>query len=168
MFMYKLFSQALDYWIFMYILFSRAVTYWMFMYILFSRAVTYWMSMYTLFSRVITYWMSMYMLFSRAVTYWMFMYTLFSCAVTILRPITQRIINKRITGKAVPDSVNGGQFLCWPNNQHFASKKSAQCSSSQSDHLICFILFQIPISALKSVNELLNSKNQGQKPPVNH
>jgi hypothetical protein len=96
------------------------------------------------------------------------MYKLFNCAVTILRPTVQHIINERRTGRAAPDPMNGGQFLCWPNDHHFVSKKSAPCSSSQYSHLSCFVVFQIPISALKSVNELLNSKNQGEKYPVHH
>lgn len=64
--------------------------------------------------------------------------------------------------------MNGGQFLFRPNDHHFASKKSPQCSSSQYDHLSCIVLFQIPISALTSVNDLLNSKNRVQKSPVHY
>ena len=152
----------------MYTLISCAETYWMFMYTLFTSALIYWMSLCTVFSSAETYWMFMYMLFSSAVTYRKFMYTLLNCAVTIFRPIVQHSINEWRTRNAAPDSMNVGQFLCWPNDHHFARKKSAPCSSSHYHHLSCLVLFQIPISALKSVNELLNTKNQGEKYPVHH
>ena len=141
-FMYTLFSSAVTYWMFMYTLLKCAVTYWMFIYTLFSSAITYWMFMYTLFSSAITYWMFMYTLFRCTVTDWMFMYTLFNCAVTILRSTVQHITNEWRTEKAAPNSTKGGQFLCRPNDDHFASKNPALCRSSQYDHLSCFVLFR--------------------------